>query len=159
MHGEAMILAQRVHQLIEVVAAILGRQLGRAVHGSDFSLFVARGAMVRSTPVWVLPMFPLFTTRLVDVTWALSLIENCPYYILPVSERGRYVEEVGSCLWSPSPKLMDEGLVGGVVGEGTHHVGIGGIGELIPFLLEPSDVVPEALTAPLGHLLRSQELP
>lgn len=91
--------------------------------------------------------------------WALSLVENCPYCILPISEHGRYVEKVGSRLWSPSPKLMDEGLVGGAVGEGPHHVGIGGVEELIPFLLEPSDVVPEALTSLLGHLLRSQELP
>jgi hypothetical protein len=95
-------------------------------------------------------MFSLLTARLADVTWALFLVEYCPYRVLPVSELGRYVEDIDGHLWSPSSELMDEGLVGGVVGEGTHHIDIGGIGEFIPFMREPLYVVLEALIALLG---------
>jgi hypothetical protein len=49
-----------------------------------------------------------------------------------------------------SSERVDEGLVGGVVGDGTHHVGVGGIREFVPFLREPLDLVSEALTALLG---------
>jgi hypothetical protein len=48
---------------------------------------------------------------------ALFLAENSPYHILPVSELGCYAEEIGGGLRPPSPKLMDERLIGGDVVE------------------------------------------
>lgn len=67
--------------------------------------------------------------------------QNYPYCVLLVSELSRYVEEVGYYSLSPSPKFMDDCLIGCVVGEDTYHVSVGGIVELIPFLGKPLDVI------------------
>jgi hypothetical protein len=53
--------------------------------------------MVPSALVEVPLTFALFVAWLLGVTWVHSLAENCPYRILPVSELGRYVMEVGIC--------------------------------------------------------------
>jgi hypothetical protein len=42
-----------------------------------------------------------------------SLAENWPHHIFPVSELGRYVEEVDGRLWSPPSELVDKGLIRG----------------------------------------------
>jgi hypothetical protein len=51
---------------------------------------------------------------------------------------------------------MDKRLIGSAMGEGSHHVGVSGIGKFIPFLGEPLDVITEAfpilLCAPLEAL-------
>lgn len=78
---------------------------------------------------------------LTGVAWALFLVENSPYHILPVSEFGCYAEEIYGGLRPPSPKLVDERLIGGYVGEGTHYVGVSGVEEFVSFLEEPSDVI------------------
>lgn len=147
--GEAVLLTQRIHHLLEMVATVLGRWPGWSIYGGDF-LFVALGTVVPSTLVGVFPMFPPFSVGLASLSWALSLAENGSHCVLPVSELGRYVEEVGGHHWSPPSELVDKGLVGGVVGEGTHHIGVGGVGEFVPFLREPLYVVPKALTALMG---------
>lgn len=54
---------------------------------------------------------------------------------------------------------MNQRLVGSVVDEGANHVGIGGIGEFIYLLGEPSDVVPEAFPALLNALLKAPRSP
>jgi hypothetical protein len=54
------------------------------------------------------------------------------------------------CLRSPPPELMDECLICGAIGEGTHYVGVGGVWELVSFLRKPSDVVPENFSTLLG---------
>jgi hypothetical protein len=117
--------------------------------GGNF-FFTAPRVMVPLVSIGVLPTLPLLTAWFTGVTRALSLAKNCPYYVIPVSELGRYVEEVGSCPWSPPPKLMDECLLGCVVGEGAHHVGVGGVWKFIPFLGKPLDVIPKAFLASLG---------
>lgn len=72
---------------------------------------------------------------------ALFLAENSPYHILPVSELGCYAEEIDDGLRSPSPKLMDERLTGGDVGEGTHYVGVSDVEEFVSFKEEHLDVI------------------
>jgi hypothetical protein len=84
-------------------------------------------------PVGVLPTLPLLVDWFTGVTRALSFAENCPYNVFPVNELDRYVEEIGCCSWSPTPKFMGERLVDCAIGEGTYHISVGGTGELIPF--------------------------
>jgi hypothetical protein len=45
---------------------------------------------------------------------------------------------------------IGEGLVSGAIGEGTHYVGISGVGEFISLLRKPPDVIMEALPTLLG---------
>jgi hypothetical protein len=119
---------------------------GWSIHGGNF-FFTASRVMVPPVSVGVLPTLPLLTAWFVGVARALSLAKNCPYCVIPVGELGRYVEEVGSCPWSPPPKLMDECLFGCAVSEGAHHVGVG---KFIPFLGKPPNVIPKAFPASLG---------
>jgi hypothetical protein len=108
------------------------------------------GVVVPLTHVKVLPTLPLLVTWFVGIAWALSLAENCPYCILPVDEVGHYIEEVGSCSWSPLPKFMRECLIGCVVGEGTYHVDFGGVGKFIPFLGKPPNAISESFPTFMG---------
>jgi hypothetical protein len=78
--------------------------------------------MVPFMPIRMLLTLPIFAAWLIGVTRALSLAENCPNRILPVSELGRYVEEVDSHLWPPLPELVGEVLIDVVIGEGIQHV-------------------------------------
>jgi hypothetical protein len=137
-----------------VVATALRRWPGWPIHGGDF-FFTALRVVVPLAPVRVLPMLPLLAAWFISVVRALSLAENCPYCVLPIDKLGRYVEEVGSCSWSPSPKFLDECLVGCVIGEGTYH---GGVRKLVPFLGKPPDVITEANPTSMVHLLRFEEL-
>jgi hypothetical protein len=73
-----------------------------------------------------------------------------PCRVLPIDELGRYVEEVDSSLWFPLAEFMDECFVGGVVSEGTYHVVVGGVREIVPLLEEPPDVILETFSALLG---------
>jgi hypothetical protein len=45
---------------------------------------------------------------------------------------------------------MDECLIGCNVGEGTHHIGVGGIRKFVHFLAKPLDVISEAFPTSLG---------
>lgn len=110
--------------------------------------------MVPLAPVGVFSTLPLLATWIAGVTRALSFAENRPYCILPVGELGRYVKEIGSCSWPPSPQLVDERLIGSAVGEGAHHVGVGGVGEFVSLLGEPPNVIPEAFPILLGAPLK-----
>lgn len=94
--------------------------------------------------VGVLLMLFLYTACVVGVVWGLPLAEYCSYCIICVSKLGRDVEEVSGGLWSSAVELVNERLVHGAVSEGTHNFGISGIRELIPLLVGPSDVIPEA---------------
>jgi hypothetical protein len=132
--GKAVILAQRVHQLLEVVVVVLCRQPGWSIHGSDFSFLNACGAVISPMSIGVLLSVPSLPTGLIGVVLAFSLEENHPHRVLPVSELDCNVEEVSGHLWLPPSKLVDQGLIGGAVGEGTHHINVGGIREFISFL-------------------------
>lgn len=96
-------------------------------------------------PPALVKVFPtlIFTAWFAYVAWAFSLAEDGPYGVLPVSDLGRYVEKISSGIWSPSLKIVEERLVGGVVSEGTCYMGVGSVREFISFLGEPPDVVPE----------------
>lgn len=55
------------------------------------------------------------------------------------------------------PKLVDEHLVRGAIGEGAQYVGVSGVGdvgEFVSFLIKPPDVVLEALSTLLGAPLQ-----
>jgi hypothetical protein len=65
---------------------------------------------------------PILVDGHVSVMRALSLMENGPYRILPISGLGRYLKKVCGCLWYPPPELVDECLVHGAIGEGAHYV-------------------------------------
>jgi hypothetical protein len=54
---------------------------------------------------------------------------------------------------------VDKFFVGGVIGESTYYVGVGGIEEFVSLLGEPSDVIPEAFPALLGALLEVLRAP
>lgn len=58
--------------------------------------------------------------------------------------------------WLPGAELVNQRLVGSVVGEGANHVGIG---EFISLLGEPPDVVPEAFPTLLDALLEAPRGP
>jgi hypothetical protein len=103
-----------------------------------------------STLVGVLLTFLLLGAGLTDVTCDLPFAENSTYHILPISKLGLYIEEVDGGLRSPSPELVDKRLVGGAISEGTYYINVGGIGEFIPFMGQPPDVVPKTLLALLG---------
>jgi hypothetical protein len=104
--------------------------------------FVMSGTVVPLALVGVFPTLPLLSVGLASIVRALSLVKNSPHCILPVSELGWYVEQVCSCPWSPPPKLMDERLICGAIGEGAHYVGVDSIGELVSLLRKLLDVVP-----------------
>lgn len=89
--------------------------------------------MVPPTAVRVFPTLPLLVAWFADVVRALSLAKNFPYSNILVGELGRYVKEVGSCSWSPSPKLVDECFAGHAVDEGAHHIDVSGVREFFPF--------------------------
>lgn len=46
-----------------------------------------------------------------------------------------------------------------VLSEGTYHVGVGGVGEFVPLLGEPPDVIPKAFPALLGASLEVPRTP
>ena len=50
---------------------------------------------------------------------------------------------------------MDERLVGGAVGEGVDHIGVGDVGELIALLEEALDVLLEDLIGPLLAIVQA----
>jgi hypothetical protein len=147
--GEAVILARRVHQLLEMVATIFHRWPGWPICGGDFFFIVPR-TMVPSVPIGVLLMLPLLNVGLAGVTQVFSIAENCPHCIFLVGELGCYVEQVDSCSWSPSPKLVDECLVGSVVGEGACYVSVCGIEEFVSLLRKPLDVISNDFSTLLG---------
>ena len=84
------------------------------------------------------------------VEWALSLTENSPYHVFPISALGRYVEQVYGCPRPSSSELMDEYLVSGVIGRSTHYVGVSGVGDFVSLLRKPPDVTPKTLPIYLG---------
>jgi hypothetical protein len=84
------------------------------------------------------------------VEWALSLTENSPYHVFPISALGRYVEQVYGCPRPSSSELMDEYLVSGVIGRSTHYVGVSGVGDFVSLLRKPPDVTPKTLPILLG---------
>jgi hypothetical protein len=129
---------------------------GRPICYADF--FIVSGTMVPPTLVGLFLRL-LLAAWLVGVAWAFSLTENGSYDVLPVSKLGRYFEEIDSGHWSPSPKLVNERLIGGVISQGTHYVGVSGIGEFIYFLGEPPDVILEAFPALLGAPLKVPKAP
>jgi hypothetical protein len=47
-------------------------------------------------------------------------------------------------------RVTDKHLIHGAIGEGTQYVGVGGIWELVSFLIEPLNVVLEAFFTLLG---------
>jgi hypothetical protein len=113
---------------MEMVITILGWWPGWSVRGGDF-LFIALGPVVPPALVGVSPMLSHPTAGLAIVVGALSLMENSPYCFFPINKLDCCVEQVRGCPWSPLSKLMDECLISGVVGEGTHNVGVGGVEE------------------------------
>lgn len=72
---------------------------------------VASGTMVPPVLVEVLLTVLLYIACFAGVMRALPLVEDDPDNVLPVGGFGRYVEEVGDGLWSPSVKLVDERFV------------------------------------------------
>jgi hypothetical protein len=94
---ESMILARRVHQLLKVVVVVLRRCSGRLIRVSDFFFLGARGAVISSTSVGVLPLVHSLVVGFTSIVRAFYLMENCPHRVLPISELGRNVEEVGGC--------------------------------------------------------------
>jgi hypothetical protein len=100
--GEAVVLARRVHQLLEMVAAVLLRWSGWPIHGGNF-FFIVPGMMVPPAPIGVFPILPLLAAWFIGIARTLSLAENCPYCVFPVSELDCYLEVVGSCFRLPSP--------------------------------------------------------
>lgn len=96
--------------------------------------------MVPPVLVGVLLTVLLYVACFTGVVRALPLAKDGPDSVLPVDKFGRYVEEVGGGLWSPSVELVDECFVGGVIREGIDHVDVGGVREFVPFLAEPLDV-------------------
>jgi hypothetical protein len=139
-----------------MVTIALGRWPGQLICGGDF-FFTVPGVKVPSVPVRV------FSDALSSRRWvcrchgALSLMIDSPYRVFPVSELGRYVEQICGCPWPSSSELVDECLVSGVVGEGTHYIGVDGIKEFVSLLRKLPNVISEALPILLGahlfHLL------
>jgi hypothetical protein len=123
------------------------------VHHGNFSL-VASGMMVPPTLVRVLSTVLLYIACFAGVARAMSLAEDGPHRVLLVNERGRYVEEISGALQSLLTKLVDKSLVGGAINEGTNHGDVGGVGEFVSFLGEPSHVIPKTLPALLGTPLK-----
>jgi hypothetical protein len=91
---EAVILLRRIHQLLEVVTPIFRRWPRWPIRYGDFFLVVSE-TMISPSLLRVLTML-LLTVWLARVTWALSLIENSPYHVLPISELGRYMSRPNS---------------------------------------------------------------
>lgn len=56
-------------------------------------------------------------------------------------------------------KLMNQCLVGGVIGEGTDHVSVGDIGEFVSLLGEPPDVILKAFSTLLNASLEVLRAP
>lgn len=148
---EPMVLARRVHQLLELVATVLRRRPWRLIRGGD--LLIAPGAVVSPASIRVFSSLLLLTAWFACIAWALSFAEDCPYHILSINEFGCYVKEVGGGPWLPASELMDECLVGGAIGEGAHHVGVCGIRKFVSLLGESPDVVSEAFPALLDASL------
>jgi hypothetical protein len=63
--GKAVILTHQIHQLLEMVIAVL-RQ--RPIHNSDFSFLGACGVIIPPASVAVLPSVPSLTVGLAGVT-------------------------------------------------------------------------------------------
>lgn len=104
----------------------------------------------------VLLVLFLYVACIVGVARGFPLTENGPHLVLSIGGLCGDDVEVGDGLWLTATKLMHECLVCGFVGEGTHDVGIGSIGQLILFLGKPLDVVLETLHAPLDTFFEVQ---
>jgi hypothetical protein len=66
--GKTMILIQRIHQLLEMVVAVLRRWPERPICGSDFSFPGACGVIIPPVSVGVLPSVPSLTVGLAGIT-------------------------------------------------------------------------------------------
>lgn len=116
-----MILTRCVHQFLETFAIIFGQRPGQSVHGGDLFI-VMPSSVVPPSLVRMFLTLPILAVGHVSIVRALSLMENGPYRILPISGLGRYLKKVHGCLWYPPPELVDECLVHGAIGEGAHYV-------------------------------------
>jgi hypothetical protein len=73
-----VILAWRVHQLLEMVVAIIYQQPRRTICGNDFSFIGTGGTVISLASVRVLPSAPSLAAWLTCVTWAFSLAKDRP---------------------------------------------------------------------------------
>lgn len=138
-----MILARRIHQLLKAIATIFATCLGRVIRGGNL-VFAAPNLVAPLALVGVFSTLFPHADRVADVMWGLPLVVDFSHCIFSVSELGHDVEEVGCGFWPSAAELMIQSLIGGVVGECTNHIGIGGVVEFISLLGEPLDVISEA---------------
>jgi hypothetical protein len=73
---------------MEMVTTAPGWWPKRSVHGGDFS-FAASCVMVPPAPVRVFPTLSPLVVGFASVAGTLSLMEDSPYRVFPVSELGR----------------------------------------------------------------------
>lgn len=150
-----------------MVVAILCRRPGWTIRSRDFSFLGACTWGGNFFGVYLgAPASPFSCCWARRCRWVFCLSENSPHRVLPVSELGRNVEEIGDCLWSPLSKLMDQGLVGGALGEGAHYISVGGIREFVSFFVRifgysPRDFLWTPLEVPRasGALVGALEVP